>query len=236
MKKKKKVVKKETIENKNKEHLAILAETVKNSKNNKEVEIAYNEIVSLLSSRIKNICGKFNIPGMESVDIWQEALMALRFKAIKDYDRKRGAEIGTAAFDRFAMLCIRRHLSTELKRSLQVRKQSLNKAVSLSQEKMENDEEMSLLNIIPNGTLDSFTILENKEYFGKLSSALMAKLSLFEKDVFFLYLEKYTYDEISNILNEKFRTKEYNIKGVDNALSRIKSKALIIFKKFGDNR
>jgi hypothetical protein len=74
--------------------------------------------------------------------------------------------------------------------------------------------------------------LQNKEEFATLVNKLLSRLSKFEKQVFFLYAQQYTYEEISDIINRKFpQRSDVNVKGVDNALSRIKNKAKVIAKR-----
>lgn len=217
------------------EQFVKLVERVRKSKHKAEADACFAQVVEGLKPRIKNLCAKFNISGLSYDDIYQEALYALRFKAIKDYDKTRGTVEGVAPFDRFAMLCIRRHLATELKTSHQVRKTALNTAISLDQERSELNDDLSLINILPHSDGDILNVVERREYYSKLVSKLMTKLSSFEKDVFLLYIEKYTYEEIAEIINRhKVGRSRINIKGVDNALSRIKNKASTIFHKFGD--
>ncbi len=217
-----------------------LVDRVRTSKKKKDQNFAFEQIVNGdkvfagLKPRIKNLCSKFTIPGFGPDDIYQEALVALRFKAIKDYDQLRGTGEGPAPFDRFALLCIRRHLATELKTSHQIRRRVLNGAISLDQERSEYNDDLCLMNIIPQTKGDVLSLIENKEYFSKLVNKLRRKLSKFELEVFKLYIERYTYEEISEIINKRELRNGVNIKGVDNALSRIKYKAQSIFKRMAE--
>lgn len=200
---------------------------VRKPKNAKDAEEAFNIILKALDQRIKSLCFKFRIHGLDHSDIYQEALYALRYKAIKDYDRLRGATGGWAPFDRFALLCIRRHLATELKSSHQIRKIPLNTAKSLDQDNnIGGDDDLSLINIVPRTEGDVGSQVADKEYMRKIYTALFEKMSPFEKQVFILFVKKCSYEEISEIINERKNTKiNVDIKSVDNALSRIKEKA-----------
>lgn len=211
-----------------------LVDKVRKSKKQHEVNFAFEQIANGLKPRIRSLCSKFRIAGLGQDDIYQEALYALRFKAIKDYDQTRGTGEGPAPFDRFALLCIRRHLATELKTSFQIRRTVLNTSISLDQERNEHKDDLSLVNILPSTTGDVLDFVENKEYFTKLVGKLLSKLSKFEREVFLLYVEKYTYEEISEIINRRKLRQPVNIKGVDNALSRIKHKAQSIFNRMAD--
>jgi RNA polymerase sporulation-specific sigma factor len=209
-----------------------LVEKTRKSKKQEDVNEAFQLIVDGLSPKIKKIAGKFRIAGYSFDDIYQEALYALRYKAIKDYDSTRGSGEGPAAFDRFALLCIRRHLATTLKASHQNRHKVLGSYRSLDQDRSSDNDELSLSSIIPSPDGDVLGKLQNKEEFATLVNKLLSRLSKFEKQVFFLYAQQYTYEEISDIINRKFpQRSDVNVKGVDNALSRIKNKAKVIVKR-----
>ena len=208
-----------------------LVGVVRTSKNDSKVNEAFAEIERMLKPRIKSLCNKFTISGCDPFDIYQEALVALRYKAIKDYDVTRGTTEGPAPFDRFALLCIRRHLSTELKTSHQMRRRVLSTCISLDQERNEYNDDLSLINIIPQTKGDVLTLVESKEYFTKLVHKLLSKLSKLEREVFMLYIEKFTYEEIAEVINRRRVKNTVKIKGVDNALSRIKTKAKSIISQ-----
>ncbi len=207
---------------------------VRESKDNKDINIAFDRIFLKLKPRIQKIVGKFNIPGYDSFDIMQEALYALRYKAIKDYHRDRGSCEGIAPFDRFALLCIRRHLSTEFKSSLQNnRKKVLNQSISIDQEnKSAKHDDLYLSSIIPASNGDVLDIIQSKEYHRNLITNLLSQLSKFEKAVLALYVQKYSYEEIAVRINDKRVKVKVDVKGVDNALSRVKQKAREILKEY----
>jgi RNA polymerase sporulation-specific sigma factor len=214
-----------------------LVYTIRNGKpNSPEVNQAFSKVVDGLETKIKKIAGKFKIPGFTFDDIFQESLFALRFKAIKDYDETRGSVVGSPApFDRFALLCIRRHLATTLKTSHQNKKRILNTCKSLDQDRSNDNDDLSLVNILPQTNGDVLESLQSKEYFHTLVRKLLGKLSALEKQVFFLYAQQYTYEEIAQLINDRsgrVRDKAVDYKGVDNALSRIKHKAHVIFERF----
>ena len=74
---------------------------------------------------------------------------------------------------------------------------------------------------------------EKQEIFRKIISNLMDHLSEFEKKVLALYAQRFSYEEISDMLNRSGEAKKINIKGVDNALSRIKIKAKLVVDELG---
>jgi RNA polymerase sporulation-specific sigma factor len=216
-----------------------LVDIVRKSRNNDRTNKAFNEIERRMRPRLRQISYKFTIPGSSQADVFQEALFALRYKAIKDYDKTRGNDTGPYPFEKFAVLCVRRHLSTKLKASYQNKSKVLNLSISLDQDRNDGSENnLFLANIVPcteGGVLE--TVGDN-EYHKRLFSQLFKKLSDFEKQVFVLYVQKRSYEEISDIINAKLKKSKKrhraNVKSVDNALSRIKNKSREIFKKYGD--
>ena len=215
---------------------AKLVEIVKNRRNISRSEIAFNDIVALLETRMQQISYKFQIPGYSPQDIYQEALFALRYKAIEDYDKGRSATMEISPFDKFAVLCIRRHLSTKLKASYQNKHRVLNTSTSLDQDRggADSDEVLSLMDIVvrKGDSPDVLSSLDDKEYYKTLFTSLYGRLSDFEREVFVLYCGKYSYEEMRDIINNRHKD-QIDAKSVDNALSRIKSKAKAVFRRHG---
>jgi len=211
-----------------------LVNTVRRSKNKQKSDDAFTQIIEILSPKIKQLCYQFNIPGCSFEDVYQEAVVALRFKAIKDYDQTRSNLGPISKFDRFAMLCMRRHLSTKLKASYQNKSITLNKAQSIDQDRSsssKSEDHLFLSDIIFQKNGDVSENIEDKEYFTVLMNRLNQKLSSFEKQVLKLYGYKYSYNEMVTILNKNLRKNKIEVKSVDNGLTRVKSKAYKIFKK-----
>jgi DNA-directed RNA polymerase specialized sigma24 family protein len=217
-----------------------LINNIRKTKDEEEVNKAFEELLSMLLPKIQKVVSKFNIPGYEHSDILQEALYALRYKAIKDYDKARGTGDGPAPFDKFALLCIRRHLATEFKSCYQNKKRVLNQSVSIYKESYKNgndDESVSLSNILSDpDALDICELTGENEYYKNLEDLLLSSLSGFEKEVYLLYKQKYSYEEITEKINNKRLKVRVNIKGVDNALSRIKHKAREILTKYEEKK
>jgi RNA polymerase sporulation-specific sigma factor len=196
-----------------------LVDVIRNSTSEVVQNDAFQKISNGLESKIKKIAGRFRIPGHHFDDVLQESLYALRYKAIKDYDQTRGKGPGPASFEGFALMCIRRHLATTLKTSRQNKKKVLNTY-------------KSLVNILPKTKGDVVGEIQSKEFFRTLVNKLLARLSEFEKHVFYLYAHGYTYEEVSDYINNNALHEEnVDIKGVDNALSRIKNKARVIYRR-----
>lgn len=214
-----------------------LVEIIREKGRDKRRNSAYNEIETRVKTNIFFIVRKFYIPGCSPDDILQEALYALRYKAIPDYDRNKGKENTFYPFDKFAALCIRRHLSTLLKSSFQNKRKALNTSLSLDQDRNRlSDDDLHLSDILPRteGTIEE--LIEGKEYYRNLFRKLYSELSIFEQRIFKLYAKKYSYEEITFIINKYYKKKKIkkriDIKSVDNSLSRIKQKGRKIFEKY----
>ena len=201
-----------------------LVDIVRRSSNPVEVNDAFRLISEGLDQKIKKVASRFKIPGHSRDDIYQECLCALRWKAIKDYDVERGTEPGKPArFDRFALICVRRHLATTLKTAYQNRHRIQNESKSLDQDRGKSNDELSLVNLVCGQDGNVLGDIERKEFFKVFISKLMSHLSIFEKQVFYLYAQQHTYEEIAKMINAKQKTR-IKIKSIDNALSRIKAK------------
>mgnify|MGYP005841314397 CR=1 FL=1 len=219
------------------ERLSYLIDVIRKEEHGEaETNEAFAEIQGHLQLKIQKIVSKCSISGMDDGDVMQEALYALRFKAINDYDSERGTDdLGVADFDRFALLCIRRHLATKFKSSLQGNRfKVLNDAFSLDQEDKGTDRDLAFINILSSSNLsltreydDVLSMVEEGEYYNNLMNLLLKKLSEFEKQVLILYAQKFSYEEIAEQIN-KNRMNKLQTKSIDNALSRIKTKARAI--------
>lgn len=216
-----------------------LINCIKKEKTVESANQAFEELLRMLLPKVQKVVSRFNIPGYDHSDILQEALYALRYKAIKDYDRERGTGEGPALFDKFALLCIRRHLATEFKSSFQNKKRVLNQSLSIDKENnrnsnnSNNEEDVVLSNIIADKDNENICeLVGDNEYYRDLQLSLLNSLSSFEKEVYILYAQKYSYEEIAEKINGKRSKITINIKGVDNALSRIKQKGREILDKY----
>jgi len=207
-----------------------LVEEVRNPKNKKDADRAFEKIVKMMHSKIKQISYKIKIPGLTAEDLYQESLTALRYKAIKDYDKTRSNRVGLSPFDNFAALCIRRHLSTKLKASFQSKQIIMTKAKSLDQDRSSNNEEnVTLADMVPAIGMNVAVNMEEKENYKKLLTKLWDKMSDLEKKVFIYRKQDLSYDEIAKKVYERKNVTLSETKSVDNALSRIKIKAKSLY-------
>lgn len=180
-----------------------LVKVIRSSKSKIKKDLAFEEIVKMMEPNLKKFINKFTIPGYDRNDIYQEALFALKYKAIKDYDSSRSEIKDISPFDKFAMICIRRHLSTQLKASYQYKNRALNSSMSLNQDRntgSDNDLFLADILIAPDSEQNLIQSLNQKEYQNILFNKLFSKLSTNEKKVFVLYAQKLSYHEMSERL------------------------------------
>jgi RNA polymerase sporulation-specific sigma factor len=170
------------------------------------------------------------IKGYQTVDIYQETLIALKFKAIPNFKNNRGM-----SFLNFAKMCIRRHLITLLNTSKTRKKdQSMNQAFSIEGSPIKGNEEgedssTTFANIIPDKKDSVDKAFENKEAIAITKNSLMNVLSFFEKIVLQEYLTSFSYKEISTNITKRIK-KRCNTKSIDNALLRIRKKSVYVLK------
>lgn len=168
------------------------------------------------------------IRGLQTVDVYQETLIALRFKAIPNFKYGKGM-----SFLNFAKMCIRRHLITLLNASKNRKKdQSINQAISLDSSPNRDDDgdnKTTYANIIADNKAPADEAMETNEAYEVTKNALLNSLSEFEKVVLSEYLSNSSYREISKSISETVR-KRSNTKSIDNALLRIRKKATHLIK------
>lgn len=200
---------------------------IQKNPNSKESRLQFDRIHLYMHGYLINIVLKQFpfIKGMQTVDIYQQTLYALWIKAIPGFKKRKGM-----SFLNFAKMCIRRHLITELNNSKTVQKhQAINKAVSLDSPVTQGDDDSSstLSNTVPDEKDSTDKITEKEEALSITKKSLMNTLSEFEQVVLNEYLTTSTYKEIAKNI-AKITKKRCLTKSVDNALLRIRKKAIYL--------
>ena len=185
---------------------------------------AFDELARVMEGYLQHLSKRFFfVAGHGPDDVYQEALYALAMKAIPDYQEDKGPFIG------FAKLCIRRHVITVLKSANNGKNKALNASVSLDATVCNDDEDgpVTIAGFIRNGDealIDKFVRLESH---GRLKALLIDKLTPLETRILRLYMKNMSYLDIVGTCNKGRRKKNrIDCKVVDNALCRIKKKAL----------
>ena len=160
--------------------------------------------------------GKYFIIGAEREDVIQEGMIGL-FKAIKDFNPEK-----QNTFKSFANICVERQLITAIKSSNRQKHMPLNSYLSLNTAAYDNNDENSVELI---DTFDSKTVedpletIMKEEYYNEIQNAVNKSLSKFEKQVLDRFIKGESYVTIAKRLDTP-------VKSVDNAIQRIRKKAI----------
>lgn len=191
-----------------------------------EIKNGNEEALVFLLEKYKDLVnskvGKYFIIGAEREDTIQEGMIGL-FKAIKSYNSEM-----QSSFKSFANICIERQLITAIKTSNRQKHIPLNSYLSLNASAYDNEEESGteLINTLDNKTVeDPLETLMKKEYINQMEENIEKTLSNFEKQVLDGYVKGYSYVTIAQKLDSP-------VKSVDNAIQRIRKKAVKNFWGF----
>lgn len=161
--------------------------------------------------------GKYFIIGAEREDVVQEGMIGL-FKAIKDFNPEK-----QNTFKSFANICVERQLITAIKSSNRQKHMPLNSYLSLNTAAYDNNNDENSVELID--TFDSKTVedpletIMKEEYYNEVQDAVNKSLSKFEKQV----LDRFIKGESYVVIAEKL---DSPVKSVDNAIQRIRRKAI----------
>lgn len=178
--------------------------------NEDATKILYDKYKSVIESIARAKIN--NNLGLEFNDLVQEGMIGFS-EAIRDYKNQKDVTFYT-----FASLCIERQILTALKKASRDKHKILNDSISLD---YNYDEESNLYDNIgdANQLTPEDTVIEMEEE-KQLYAIIVDKLSTFEKQVFDLKLQNFSYKEIAQLLNT-------DSKKIDNAIQRIKQKASV---------
>ena len=163
-------------------------------------------LIQRYSVLVKKCARPYFLAGGDSEDLMQEGFLGL-LSAVRQYDESK-----TASFKTFAELCIRNRLYSAVRSAARFKHTPLNDYISFASPNFDEGQTRS------NTFLrDPETLIIAKEWVDELYSALESYLSPFERSVMVLYLEGFSYNEISQTLNKP-------VKSIDNAVQRIRKK------------
>ena len=160
--------------------------------------------------------GKYFLIGAEREDIVQEGMIGL-YKAIKNFNEEK-----QNSFKSFANICIERQLITAIKTSNRQKHMPLNSDLSLNNAAYDKNEENSveLIDTFDGKNVeDPLETIMKKEYYENVQTEIEKNLSKFEKQV----LDRFIKGESYNVIAKKLDTQ---VKSVDNAIQRIRKKAI----------
>ena len=178
---------------------------------------AFEYLLTKYKELVNAKVSKYFIIGAERDDIVQEGLIGF-FKAIKDYKPDM-----QNSFKNFANMCIERQLITAIKTSNRQKHIPLNSYLSLNisaYDEEEGESDTSLIDIFNNDLIeDPLDTITKKEYYQNIEEAIDKSLSDFEKKVLNKYINGKSYVEIAEELDTP-------VKSIDNAIQRIRKKAI----------
>ena len=185
-----------------------------------QIKTGDEQALSFLLDKYKDLVnskvGKYFIIGADKEDIIQEGMIGL-YKAIKDFnDAKQNS------FKTFANLCIERQLITAIKTSNRQKHMPLNSYLSLNTTAYDNEDDSGteLIEKFETGTIeDPLETIMKKESYDEIQKIMHKSLSKFEKQVLDRYMQGESYEVIAKKLDAP-------IKSVDNAIQRIRKKAI----------
>ena len=174
-----------------------------------------SEIMDFLLEKYKNLVRKkanaMFLLGGDTDDLIQEGMIGL-FKAIRDYDTKKGGN-----FFGFANLCVNRQIYSAVEAAARKKHGPLNSYISLSGGDGEDADTVLFGSGLINQNKNPESLLIGQEDLDLFWETLEEKLSDMERQVLDAYLSGMNYRQIA----EKFEKTE---KSIDNALQRIKHK------------
>lgn len=182
------------------------------AENNEEAsEIMYKKYTPLVTNIAKKMYIYIKNTGIEVNDLIQEGMLGLS-NAIHEYSEDKNATFYT-----FAKTCIERKMITAVTAAKRLKHKPLNDSLPLEATKITDDNLVFLEEIIGDNKDNPESMLLDSENFNEIINIARKELTDFELQVFELRISDFGYKEIAEIL-------EKDIKAIDNALQRIKTK------------
>lgn len=180
-------------------------------------KLALDHLINRYRNLVNIKVSKYYIIGAEKEDIVQEGLIGL-YKAIRSYQPDK-----QNSFKSFASICIERQLITAIKTSNRQKHMPLNSYISLNKDAYDNEDDSNntdLMEILDANVIeDPLDMLTKKEYYQIVENTIDKSLSDFEKKVLNCYIQGESYVEIAQRL-------DMPVKSIDNAIQRIRKKAI----------
>ncbi|MBQ8827717.1 MAG: sigma-70 family RNA polymerase sigma factor, partial [Clostridia bacterium] len=178
-------------------------------------EYAFAVLFSRYKQMVRAVSRHYFLIGADHEDLIQEGMIGF-YKAIQGFDENRQAE-----FHSFARMCVERHMMTAVKTAARNKHKPLNDYISTSTEHSSEEsgkiDLYSSLNAGIEDVTDPEEIILNREKAAIIEREIESKLSSFEKNVFDLFMNGMTYQEMSFAVGKPE-------KSIDNAIQRIKRK------------
>ena len=162
-----------------------------NEEANNVIYKKYEPVISYYANKYSQLVeGK----GIDYNDLCQEGLIGL-IKAIDNYKNQKDIRFST-----FAFVCIKRSIISAVRNASRKKHSALNESYSLDYNT--EDVEQSFDNIIGSTTGGIEDLLVSKEKNELFNKKLLNELTDFEKEVYDLRINNFSYDEIANMLGK----------------------------------
>jgi RNA polymerase sporulation-specific sigma factor len=176
-------------------------------------EEALNFLIKKYRGNIQAKASTYFLRGADKEDLVQEGMIGL-YKAIRNFKGNK-----MSSFKTFAELCIKRQIFTAVKAATRQKHEPLNAYVSLYKPLSNQESAYMLLDMIAEkNTTNPELLLINQEEFEEKKQKIAELLSKLEQRVWALFINEYSYIEISKVLS-------MSEKSIDNTIQRIKRKA-----------
>ncbi len=187
-----------------------LVKLIKKDDNKEALEFLLGKYKEMVNMKV----GKYFIIGAEREDMVQEGMIGL-YKAIKNFEDGK-----QSSFKSFANMCIERQMITAIKTSNRQKHLPLNSYLSLNASTRDEEDGKDLIDILDAHLIeDPLDTITKKEYYKNIETAIDKSLSDFEKKVLNRFIKGESYEKIAMNLDTQ-------VKSVDNAIQRIRKKAI----------
>ncbi|MEB2277442.1 RNA polymerase sporulation sigma factor SigH [Bacillus sp. ILBB4] len=175
-------------------------------------EEALNFLIKKYRRIVQAKTSTYFLKGADKEDLIQEGMIGL-YKAIRNFKEDK-----MSSFKTFAELCIKRQMFTAVKTAARQKHGPLNAYVSLYKSLSNQGSTYMLLDMIAERNITNpELLLIDQEEFEEKKQKIAELLSKLEQRVWALYINDYSYIEISKVLS-------IPEKSIDNAIQRIKRK------------
>lgn len=188
-----------------------LVNLIKKDNNKEALEFLLGKYKELVNMKV----GKYFIIGAEKEDMVQEGMIGL-YKAVQNFEYDK-----QSSFKSFANMCIERQMITAIKTSNRQKHMPLNSYLSLNISAGDDDDNgKDLMDIFDANLIeDPLDTITKKEYYKNIEVTIDKSLSDFEKQVLKRFIHGESYEQIATRLDTP-------VKSVDNAIQRIRKKAI----------
>ena len=188
-----------------------LVKLIKEDNNKEALEFLLSKYKDLVNMKV----GKYFIIGAEREDMVQEGMIGL-YKAVQNFEDDK-----QSSFKSFANMCVERQMITAIKTSNRQKHMPLNSYLSLNVSAGDDEDNgKDLMDIFDANLIeDPLDTITKKEYYKNIEVTIDKSLSDFEKQVLKRFINGESYEQIATKLDTP-------VKSVDNAIQRIRKKAI----------